>query len=288
MLAAINRAVLAAVLLGVATAFAQVASTAELEQLYLDPAAKGSLLVGDGQTLPGGTFRVSAVLQYTQGQLQSGGALLLRDRFALHLLTAIGVTDWLELSADIPVVVHQNSERPGFAPSPSGLVTPFLHAKLAILPAPSPLAVWASIGIGIPVGTVGALGNGGLVFVPRVNVGHRFTHVQLGAEAGGLIRGLGSFADASGISVVQVQRADRVGSQLYLSVGASMVNSGVRGEVSGRAFASLVGTAPGAELLFGVRYPFKDVELFILGGPGIAGAPTTPNFRVYFGVTFGR
>ena len=66
----------------------QISSTAEVEHLHLDPAARGSLLVGNGKTLKGGTYRVSAALQYSNGHVKAAGATLLRDRFALHVLLA--------------------------------------------------------------------------------------------------------------------------------------------------------------------------------------------------------
>jgi len=282
------REIAAGVLLLVTAASAQVAPTAELEQLYLDPAARGSLLVGNGRTLKGGTFRVSAALQYTQGHLKSGGSTLLRDRFALHLLGAVGLTHWLELSGDLPVVVHQRSDSGAFAPSAAGLSTPFIHARIAILGEGAPVSLWTSLGLGLPVGSAGALGAGGLAFAPRINLGRNFERVQLGAELGALIRGLGSFAEVRGQSVSAVPRGDRVGSQLSLSIAASQIGEGLRGEASVRAFASLSGTPPGLELLFGGRYPLGEVELFFLGGPGLGGTPTTPTFRLYAGAAFGN
>ena len=277
---------LAALLLS-ATAAAQVAPTAEVEHLYLDPAARGSLLVGNGQMLPGGTFRFSSALQYSNGHVKTGSATLLRDRFALHVLGAVGVTPWLELSGDVPVVLHQVSESPGFVPSRSGLGTPFIHAKVRILDTASPVALWVAFGLGLPVGTPSALGNGGLVFAPRLNAGRSFERVQLGVELGALVRPIGSFSDVSGGRTSAVARADRIGSQLYLAVAASSVGDGLRGEASLRVFASLAGTPPGGELLFGVRSPHGNVEFFFLGGPGL-GTPTTPTFRLYAGVAFGN
>ena len=279
-----------ALLLVAGAAAGQVAPTAELEQLYLDPAARGSLMVGNGQTLKGGTFRVSAALQYSQGHVKSAGSTLLRDRFALHVLGAVGITHWLELSGDLPVVLHQIPESRSFAPSPSGMGTPFIHAKVSILDTEAPLALWAAVGLGLPVGNAGALGNGGLVFAPRINAGRAFERVQLGVEVGALVRSIGSFAEASGARgglLFPVARGDRIGSQLYVSLAASSIGDGLRGEASLRAFASLSGTPPGIELLFGARYPHKDVELFFLAGPGM-GTPTTPNFRLYAGVAFGN
>lgn len=280
-----KRVVAALALLGAGVAFAQ---NVELEHLYLDPAARGSLLVGNGQTLRGGTFRVTAALQYSNGHVKNGSTTLLRDRFALHVLGAVGITHWLELSGEVPVVVHQTSESNAFSPNPSGLGTPFIHAKISILGEAAPVSLWTSVGLGIPVGNAGALGNGGVAFVPRLNLGRNFTHVQLGAELGALIRGVGYFSEPVVGPGPSVELGPRVGSQLYLSVAASQLGQGMRGEVTARGFVSLAGTPSGLEVLFGARYPLGDVELFFLGGPGIAGAPSTPNFRVYLGAAFGN
>jgi OOP family OmpA-OmpF porin len=280
--------VAALVLLGAGAALAQTAPTIELEQLSLDPAARGSLLVGNGQTLKGGTFRVSAALQYTNAQLRNEGTTLLRDRFALHVLGAVGITHWLELSGDVPVIVHQVAESGAFRVSSAGLGTPFIHAKIAILGETAPVALWTSLGLGIPVGTAGALGNGGLTFTPRLNLGRNFDRVQLGVELGALIRGVGYFVEPTFSADRPPNRGPGVGSQLYASIAAGQLREGLRAEISVRAFTSLTGTPGGMELLFGARYPHKDVEFFVVGGPGFGGEPTTPKFRLYLGAAFGN
>jgi len=245
-----------------------VGAVGDLEHLHLDAAARGSLLVGNGQTLRGGTYRAGASLQYSHANLKDPGGTLLRDRFAVTITGAAGITHWLEFSAELPVIVHQVSESAAFAPSSAGLGTPFVHAKVSILHEGFPVAVWASLGFGIPVGTPAALGDGGFAFLPRVNVGRVFTRLQLGAELGALFR----------------ERA----SQLYVSLAASQLGEGLRGEVSVRGFVSLSGAKAGLELLFGGRYPAGNFELFFLGGPGFGKSLTTPTFRVYGGVAFGN
>ncbi len=245
-----------------------VGAVGDLEQLHLDAAARGSLLVGNGQTLRGGTYRTTASLQYSHAHLKDAGGTLLRDRFAVTLSGAAGITRWLEFSAELPIIVHQTSERASFAPASAGFGTPFVHAKVSILHEGFPVAVWASLGFGIPVGSPAALGDGGFQFLPRVNVGRVFTRLQLGAQLEALVR-------------------DRA-SQLAVSLSASQLGEGMRGEVSVRGFVSLSGAKAGLELLFGGRYPIGNFELFFLGGPGFGKALTTPTFRVYGGLAFGN
>lgn len=180
----------------------QISTSAEIEHLTLDAAARGSLLVGNGKTLKGGTYRVGAAFQYSNGHVKAGGATLLRDRLALHITGAVGITRWLELSGEFPVVLSQRAEASGFTVNTAGMATPYIHAKVGILDETDKVALWVSLGLGVPVGTGAALGNQGPVFQPRVNLGRNFDRVQLGVEAGALIHPIGSFADARGALTV--------------------------------------------------------------------------------------
>src|SRR5437763_489066 len=76
----------------------------DIEHLHLDPAARGSLLVGTGQTLPEGEFRISAAMQYgahafASYQTSTVPGTLVDDRFTAHFAGAYGVTSWLQVSA---------------------------------------------------------------------------------------------------------------------------------------------------------------------------------------------
>src|SRR5258706_10207596 len=96
-----------------ATAAAQTAPPPlDLETLYLDPAARGALTVGSGETLHGGKFRVGLGLGYSYGQLQlttatSEGNIILRDRITAQVFGAVGITDWLEVGVTVPVIIQQ-------------------------------------------------------------------------------------------------------------------------------------------------------------------------------------
>src|SRR5262245_11792371 len=144
------------------------APSIDVESLYIDPAGKGSLTVGSGETLPGGRFRVGLGLGYTYGQLQfstatSEGNIILRDRITAQIFGAVGITDWLEVGATLPVIIQQfpSGMTPPFVISAAGLGTPQLHTKFGILGETRPVFLSLGLSVGLPLGTTGALSNQG-------------------------------------------------------------------------------------------------------------------------------
>lgn len=270
-------------LLLAAQASAQVPA-ADLEHVWLDAAGRGSLLVGTGQTLRQKDFRLGAALSYTNGNFKSfretAPVPLLSDRFGAQVFAAVGVFRWLELSAAVPVYFSQRAA-PELQVASAGLGNPWLHAKIGLLDATKLLSFSVGLGVGVPVGTAVAQGNGGVEFLPRATVGKVFKNFQVGLELGGLVRPTVDFAPVTG------QAADRVGSQLYVAAMLGGINlKGPRGEVSLRGFAPLTGGQPGLEGQLGVRWLLGDVELFASVGPGFWGAPATPSLRSYAGMAF--
>ncbi len=81
--------------------FAQVPAS-DLEQVWLEPGGRGSLWVGNGQTLKGGQFRGGASLTFGYAPMRStNNRTLVSDRFGLQVFGALGLFDWLEVSAPI-------------------------------------------------------------------------------------------------------------------------------------------------------------------------------------------
>ena len=255
---------------------------ADLEQAWLDPAGRGSLLTGNGQTLEQGKFRVGAALNYNFANLRSSGAAtpLLTDRLAVQLFGAVGLFNWLELGASVPVYVYQHGSSTLGVQS-AGLGNPWLHAKVNILGEAAPVSLSVGLGVGIPVGTAAAQGNGGIELAPRVQVGKVFSEFQLGAEVGFLYRPTVDFSPLTG------QASDKVGSQVWLAGTVTTVNtSGPRGEFTVRGNIPTGGGKAGVEGQLGVRLPVGPVELFASAGPGFGGEPSTPQVRTYFGVAY--
>ncbi|MEW5740358.1 MAG: OmpA family protein [Myxococcota bacterium] len=260
------------------------APTADIEQVWLDPSARGSLWVGNGQTLRALDFRVGASLFFTQGNLRSASAqtsqALVANRLGIQVVGALGLTDWLELSANVPVIVYQDGSS-ALGLGTAGMGNPWLNVKVAVLGESRPVAMAVGLGLGLPLGTAVAQGNGGLEVAPKVQVGKVFSAWQWGAELGFLYRPTVDFISVTG------SLGDRVGSQVWLAGMLGTVNtSGPRGELALRAYAPLTGGPIGLETQVGVRWTVGDVELYGSAGPGFFGDPTTPSVRAYFGAAF--
>ncbi len=265
----------------------------DIEQVWLDPAARGSLLVGNGTTLPQAKFRAGASLLYTFGNLRSSNDLVstpaLAHRGGVQIFGAVGIFNWLEVGANVPVYfIQQGSE--SLNVTSAGLGNPWLHAKVNILDATKPIALAIDLGVGIPVGFAqGAQVNGGFQFAPRVQIGKVYSDWQFGAEVGFLFRPATDYGSTLA-PIGPNGTPDIAGHQLWVGGMVSTVNrNGPRGELSVRAFAP-IGNAgnPGVEAQVGLRWPIGPVEVFATAGPGLFGEPTTPLFRTYLGFAFGN
>jgi outer membrane protein OmpA-like peptidoglycan-associated protein len=277
-----------------ATAAAQTAAPPlDLENLYLDPAGLGALTVGSGETLKSTKFRVGAALGYTYGQLQfdtakAEGQIILRDRVNLQVYGAVGITDWLEVGATIPVIIHQWFAQQPFDTSEAGLGTPWLHLKFGLLDAKRPIFLSLGISAGLPLGTPqNALVTQGFQVVPRLNLGHKFGAFTLSGELSALIKTRGQDANTD-LSQFGGSYWDQVGNNLFAALAATTNGEVARGELSVRFIAPLQPGWVGVEGLLGLRVNIKMAELFIALGPGFGGHPNTPSFRLYGGASFGN
>jgi outer membrane protein OmpA-like peptidoglycan-associated protein len=271
-------------LLTASLAAAQTVPSADVEQLWLDPSARGSLFVGNGRTLGATEFRVGVAGFYTHGNLRStqAGSFsdLLQDRFGFQVFGALGLTDWLELGANVPVYAYQQGSS-SLGVSSAGLGNPWLQAKVNILDAHKPISLSVVLGLGLPLGTDAAQGNGGFEAAPRLQIGRVYDKWQFGVELGYLHRTTVDFLPLTHSTF------DRVGSQLHLGVMVATVNpTGPRGEFTFRGFIPMAGGMPGLEGQLGFRWALGPVELIASAGPGFGGQTTTPAVRAYFGAAF--
>lgn len=267
-----------------AQALAQVPAS-DIEQVWLEPGGRGSLWAGNGQALKAGQFRAGAAFTFGYGALRSASLsaprTLVSDRFGLQVFGALGVFDWLEVSAVIPATMYQR----GSAELPvasAGLGNPWVHVRIPIWTDPTrPVLLSAGLGVGVPVGTGAALGNGGIGFAPRITAGHVYRDVQVGLELAGVLRPLVDYSGRTG------EPLDLVGSQVSLgAMVTSVALEGPRGEGTVRVFTPLTGNRIGVEALLGVRWVLADVEFFAAAGPGLWGEPATPQARAYLGAAF--
>jgi outer membrane protein OmpA-like peptidoglycan-associated protein len=284
-----------AILLLASTALAQPEGLPkfELERLELNPNGRGSLVMGTGELLPTGGFRLSLLGHYQKDPLvlyadRSPVGSVVGDRAMAHLLVAWAPLRWLELGLHVPLVVWQRGDdltSQGLgAPASTGLSTPSVQARVGLLSqrreAPVDLAV--ELGVGLPVGSVETLSRDDTFrFSPRVMVGRRFGLLRAGVEAGALVR-----PTVTLINDEEVQ--DEVGNEVRLGAVLATTGTGLRGELNVRGIVPLTRQPMSVELLAGVRLPLgKSVEAYALGGPGFGDTPGTPTFRVLLGVALG-
>ncbi|MBM7115299.1 OmpA family protein [Archangium primigenium] len=264
-----------------------------LERLALNPGAAGSLLLGTGELLSQGELRLSTVWHYQHKPvlLASGNAhyQIIGNRLTTHLSAAYSPTTWLELSAQLPLVAFQRGQdavAQGFAaPTPFGVSTPSLGARLGVLSQLRGHAMDLALGLslGLPLGNASGLPPElGAHVTPQVMVGRRLGWFRLGLEAQALLR---KRIDATPDAAIQ-QAAQ--GSELRLGAVAATLGQRLRWEVNVVGTSPLVDSAKSMEVLVGGRYLLNtSVELFAVGGVGLGASAGTPLYRVMVGSAFG-
>ncbi|HEX8437146.1 OmpA family protein [Archangium sp.] len=265
----------------------------ELERLELNPNGKGSLLMGTGELLPAGGFRLSLAGQYENDPLvmyRDGTRLgsVVSDRVTAHLLAAWAPMRWLELGVQLPLVAWQRGEELSTegigAPARTGLSTPTVQVRLGLLSqrqdAPVDLAL--ELGAGLPVGSADTLSRDSIVrLTPRVMVGRSFGSLRAGVEAAMVVRPAVALSEDADIR-------DELGNEVRLGAVLATTGEGLRGELNVRGTLPLTRESNSLEVLAGLRLPVgESTEIYALGGPGFGNAPGTPSFRLLLGAAFG-
>jgi hypothetical protein len=284
----IRGAALAAFLSG-STAWAQAAAASfELERLELNT-GRGSLLMGNGELLVPRGLSVGLVghYQHLPLVLQNGGEHLdrVRHRASTVLAGSYGVLPWLEVGAQLPVVLWQQGGDPSrmrLPPlAPRGLGTPVLQARLGLLSRrqEQPVDLAVDLGAGLPVGSGSALASDpGMRFRARVTVGRRWAWFEPALEAGVLVRPSNPLLDKNSTSFVPELRVGAV---------VAVTSERLRGELAIRGAFSVDTRPPSVEALGGMRMTLSNqLELFTLGGFGLGRVPGTPAARVLLGLSF--
>lgn len=280
---------------GVAAAQERLPSFA-LTRFSLNDAPAGGLTAATGDVLPARKLRLFGAFHYEHSPLvlyrdeQPQGALV-GNRFGLHLGAGYGITSWLTVSAELPIVLHQNGDDLHSlvnvaAPDSAGLGSPRLAARLSILSQrkgglvkemPFDLAFQIATAFPVGLGNALAVESGWNVF-PQLSLGRDFGGLRLGAEVVGLIR-------PSAVSLSQLTVQDQIGSQLGVRALVATSIDIVRLEASFHTVVPLGSATPlGFELLGGARLPIGPIEIFVIAGPGFGTQPGTPTVRVLGGV----
>ena len=268
----------------------------EVEQLELNPAARGGLVVGGADLLQARDYRFSASFGYQNAPLQyfENGvrkATLIDHRLTAWFSGAYAITPWLEVGANLPVVVFQSGESArtrlgetiiAGVPASAAMGTPWLQARAAVMQERngSPFDLGFTVMAGLPIGSVESLTKDPTVSGQLlVGAGRTFGPVRVALEAGAHLR--------QAASLVSSNPEDAIGSRVLMGGAVSSVRGPLRAELSVRGFAPLTNQPFSAEVLAGGRYAIRDWEVFAVAGPGFGNAPGTPAFRALVGVSFG-
>lgn len=235
------------------------ASTAS--QWLLNPAAERSHVLSTGELLGAGRFRVG--LHTHLFLLPGDGRLQLRE----HLVGAFAPLDRLQLLAQLPVVLLQ---RPAVAPE-QGVGRPWAGLRVGLLSPAWDDALWLAV-----EAAAGLPGLEQADLPTRTPTPSGLLKVSAGLPASRGVVGLEATVRA-GVDLLEV------GGGLTFAVQGLHLG----GELTVRGEASALSPTRGfVELLAGVRYRLRPVELSLLAGPGLAFAGATPNLRAVAGLAF--
>lgn len=278
-----------AVLLSALPAGAQTALPGfELEHLELNP-GRGTVVMRNGELRVPGGLSVGLVGQYQQLPLVllNGERRLeaVRNRASAILAGSYGVLPWLEVGAQVPVVLWQHGDDPGplgVTPLASqGLGTPEVQARMGLLSRRDehPLDLSLDLGVGLPVGSTEVLGRDrGLRVRALTAMGTQVGFLRPALEAGVLLRSRNPLSSpgATGQAL-----------EIRLGAGVTTAGQGLRGELAVKAAFAGDMAQPAVEVLGGGHFPLSDgLELHALAGPGLGRTPGTPIARVLLGVSF--
>jgi outer membrane protein OmpA-like peptidoglycan-associated protein len=264
----------------------------ELERLSLNPSGAGSLLLGTGELLPDGAWRLSLTAHHENEPLvlfHDGVRVgsVVAHRNTAHLSAAYGLKDRLELGVQLPMLILQGGDDlspRGITRPREGLAlgTPLLTARVMLLSVPRGDLVDMSLGVmvGPPVGSASALARE-LRGAPSLMVGRQFDSLRLAFDAGFMMRSRTVLSPDADIQ-------DEIGHALRLGALVASRGEGLRGEATLIASVPLKREGHSIEGLLGARYPLSPaVEAYALAGLGFGSAPGTPDYRLLLGVAYG-
>ncbi|WP_434391120.1 OmpA family protein [Melittangium boletus] len=260
--------------------------------MELNPGAEGSLVVGTGELLAAGQFRLSAAGHYQHRPLilfqQGQSAAAVSGRSTLHVAAAWAPLTRLQVAGQVPLVMLQNLG-PGAlnpaAPTSFLLSTPTVGVRLGLLTQSAQGGFDVAVGadVGLNVGNAdGYARDDGPRFLPRVMAGRHLGPLRVALDVGLMIRPGGRITEES------PRAQDELGNEVRLAGALASTGRRTRWELNVRGMVPLSKQPGSMELLPGLRYLVNpSLELFGLAGVGLGKTPGTPLFRVLAGGSFG-
>ncbi len=299
-----------ALCLAATTARAQKMPAFDIERLWLDPSARGSLLIGNGEVMPTGTFRGSLTFHYErqslvlteEGTLRGYGLLhdknragdLVKDRVTANLNFAVTLVHRLELDLWLPLVGYQAGENLiplGFRKAEqAGMGAPSFGLRYGLTQQGEGMSFSSALGVSATPPWEDNLlwgGERGWSFRPRAEVGHSFGSWLVAADVAGLIREKDvelPIIGAGGLSA-PIGR-ETLGHEVLAGLAFATTGERLRWELNARGQFNFDDLSQNAEVLAGLRYRIRDGEVYAMAGPGFLEAPGTPTFRALVGVAF--
>jgi outer membrane protein OmpA-like peptidoglycan-associated protein len=255
----------------------------EIERLQLDPAARGSLVLGTGEIAPAHSFRLSLAYHREHRPLvfvepddvlgRRSGEKLVGDRDTLHLTLDYVLFPRVEVYGRANFIVNQD----GFRSYDAGWGTPSFGVRVG--------ALQQSAGSALDVAVAAELfppwGDASLFAKPAEASG--LFRLELGRDLGkSVVLGV-----QAGYLIQQEQIIGRRAVGDEVQYGVVIAGKGtIRPELSYRGAFDVEGDeGPGTgELLGGLRANVGVVEVFGVGGPGFFNRVGTPKWRALVGV----
>jgi hypothetical protein len=267
-------------------ALAQSLPQLDLNQIDINSNASSSMVVGTGDMLPAGAFRMSLAASYENNpavSFQDGRLVgdVISDRFTFHLIGGWAPFDWLEFGADVPIVASQEGvDLSAYGLPRTGIGQPIALARMGLLSQGK--GAWfdmaVQLGARLPFSERGRWEREQRIAIaPKLMVGRDLGFLRAGMEVGVRYR-----PDPTARGV------DDPANQVLL---AAALTSGradsLRLELTARTTVSFARQRGPVDVLAGARMPMGIFDVFALAGPNFDAGPGEPSFKVITGIGFG-
>jgi hypothetical protein len=176
-----------------------------LTRFTLNDGGRGALTAATGDTLPNHRFRATLALHYENNPLvyfrnSTRVGALVAHRVQLHIGLGFGITSWLQVTGELPIVVAQTGDdltqlAGTVSPDSVGMGSPRLAVRLGILShgqtglvKDMPFDLAFQLGFALPFGVGNALAQEtGFNLTPQLSLGRDLGPAHRTLEADGLL-----------------------------------------------------------------------------------------------------